>query len=159
MKGRNAHVKENGYTKAVDMWSLGCTCIYLFTGTSLFLKAVGTDDRRDTAEATLEAAARCDLSRMETDSQWQTINDCQKDFVRKLLVLDEDERMTAQEALNHLWFAQCKEAFNAVYEHATRYWTPSRQLGTLVEKIRTGSNHNRNTKVLSQVPFSILPAS
>ena len=156
MKGRNTHVKEKGYTKAVDMWSLGCTSIYLFTGTSLFLKPIGIGDRRDTAEATLEAAAGCDLSRMETDSEWETISDCQKDFVRKLLVLDEDERMTAQEALNHPWFAQCKEALNAVYEHATRYWKPFRQLGTLIEKIRMDSDHDRNTKVLNQISFHIL---
>ena len=153
MKGRNTHVKGKGYTKAVDMWSLGCTSIYLFTGTSLFLKPIGIDDRHDTAEATLEAAARCDLSRMETDSQWETISDCQKDFVRKLLVLDEDERMTAKEALSHPWFAQCKEAFNAVYEHATRHWKPSRQLGSLIEKIRMDSELDRKSKVFRQVSF------
>ena len=137
------------------MWSLGCTAIYLFNGTSYFLDRQASDDRRNTAEVSIEAATRCDLSRMETSPEWQGITGYQKDFVRKLLVLDERARMTAQQALEHRWFTQCQEVFEAAYDHATKYWQPHRIITDMIETIPSKSTIDHPTKVLrSPLPSS-----
>ncbi|PGH18269.1 CAMK protein kinase [Helicocarpus griseus UAMH5409] len=106
-----------GYTKAVDMWSLGCLTAVLLTGGSPFADP-------ETGKYSEKMALNCDLSSLEKERDWKRVGKRAKDFVRKLLVLDEEKRMTAQEAICHEWFTNpiYKKEFARLYERATSDW-------------------------------------
>lgn len=71
-------------------------------------------------------AHECDLEKLELDEDWMNVGERAKDFVRQLLVLDEDKRMTAKQALMHEWFTNPshKEEFENVYNRAVQDWKP-----------------------------------
>ena len=68
----------------------------------------------------------CNLQELDNSVDWARVSDQGKDLVKKLLVLDERERMTAVQALQHGWFTS-KERENdsdALYQHAIKTWKP-----------------------------------
>ncbi|KKZ68287.1 hypothetical protein EMCG_06043 [[Emmonsia] crescens] len=109
----------NGYTKAVDMWSLGCLTVVLLTGGSPFAD-------QETGQYSQNMARNCDLSTLEKEKDWQRVGLSAKDFVRKLLILDEDARMTASQAVSHKWFTNpaYKREFEELYQRAAKQWRP-----------------------------------
>ncbi|OJD09948.1 CAMK protein kinase [Emergomyces pasteurianus Ep9510] len=110
-----------GYTKAVDMWSLGCLTVVLLTGGSPF-----TDQK--TGRYSQDMAKHCDLSTLEQEPEWQHVGLSAKDFVRKLLILDEDARMTARQAIAHKWFTNpaYQMEIDELYKRAAKQWKPNR---------------------------------
>ncbi|XP_077862134.1 twitchin-like [Saccoglossus kowalevskii] len=75
-----------GFT--TDMWTVGVLCYMLLSGKHPF----GGDKGR---------VKRCDWT-FDSDS-FKGISDGAKDFIKKLLVADKHERMTAVDALEHQW--------------------------------------------------------
>ena len=71
-------------------------------------------------------AHECDLEKLELDEDWMSVGERPKDFVRRLLVLDENQRMTATQALAHEWFTNPahKEEYEKLYNRAVRDWKP-----------------------------------
>ena len=122
--GINKTVLKQGYTKAVDMWSLGTVTSAILAGRSLFVKSQAADQRRDSGEAIKEASAMCDLYELDNGVEWEDVSFQAKDFVKKLLVLHEEERMTAVQALKHEWFTNkyYQDDFDALYRHAIKDW-------------------------------------
>ncbi|KAL5517585.1 hypothetical protein EMCRGX_G003163 [Ephydatia muelleri] len=110
------------YGKEVDMWSVGCIMAELLTGQALFpggdhidqltriLQIVGTPDREflkkitsDTARTYIESMPyhpRKDFSKFFVGANPLAI-----DVLERLLTMDPDTRMTAEEALAHPYFA------------------------------------------------------
>lgn len=129
--------KDEGYTKAVDMWSIGSITAALLTGDVIFVDRV--DPRfRDDPHLMVDLAARCDLSVLDSPySMWQTVGKRPKDLVKKLLVLDETKRLTATQALAHDWFTNKHYAdeLDAVYQRSIEGWTPRRKIFRLVEAL------------------------
>ncbi|KAJ5573873.1 uncharacterized protein N7459_008300 [Penicillium hispanicum] len=78
-----------GYTKAVDLWSLGCVTAVLLLGYTPF-----DDPAHDVISG---------LSDLEGEMIAQGIGLCAEDFLRRLLVLDETTRMDVKQALRHSW--------------------------------------------------------
>lgn len=113
------HKSTSGYTKAVDMWSLGCLTTVLLTGGSPFLNP-------ETMQYSESLSLSANLEMLESDRDWLTVGARAKDFVRRLLVLDETQRMTAKEALAHNWFANRahRKGFEEVYARAIKGWRP-----------------------------------
>ncbi|KAL2362899.1 hypothetical protein RJZ56_004218 [Blastomyces dermatitidis] len=111
--------KGRGYTKAVDMWSLGCLTVVLLTGGSPFIDV-------KTGQYSQAMARNCDLSTLEQEKDWQRVGLRAKDFVRKLLILDEDARMTADQAVSHEWFTNpaYKAEFEELYKRVEKQWRP-----------------------------------
>ncbi|KAA6412182.1 MAG: CAMK kinase [Lasallia pustulata] len=124
--GINKTVPEQGYTKAVDMWSLGIVTSAVLTGRSIFVKTQASCQRRSSETAIIEAAAICNLQELDNSADWARISDQGKDFLKKLLVLDERERMTAVLALQHGWCMSkgCENNSGALYQHAIKTWKP-----------------------------------
>lgn len=99
------------YTIAVDMWSLGVITYILLCGYPPFEGATVMRMYREIRNAHYEFHPE----------HWSKISSAAKDFIRRLLVVDAGERMTAQQALRHEWYAPLacwKKA--AAFLHSTR---------------------------------------
>lgn len=89
---------EIGY--GTDMWSVGVICYVLLSGLSPFM---GHTDVETMANVTV---AKYDFD----DEAFDEISDNAKDFIQKLLIKDMNQRLSAQECLNHEWLKRKKEA-------------------------------------------------
>ena len=112
---------------ATDMWSVGIITTLLLSGESVFEDSRIKDA---SADAVLDAAAACDLAKIDYHLQWRTVSELGKDFVKGLLVLDETTRLKVGQALQHEWFTNGKheKAIVQEYENAIRGWLPNRPL-------------------------------
>ena len=121
-------MSQVGYTKSVDMWSLGCITAALLIGTSVFVDPQDFAYRQDSIAAITAAAARCDLTTLDTEPLWKDISSHAKDFVKQLVRLEENMRLTAEQALDHPWFTRGgrKGILQKMYEDATKSWKPHR---------------------------------
>ncbi len=126
VRGENRTVNQAGYTMAVDMWSIGCVTTALFAGKSYFINTQDSDYRRNSSAAIIKAAADCNLDRLDNSSAWLDVDQQAKGFVKELLVLDEKTRLTAQQALDHLWFTQGSRrlSLEKTYKQIIQGWKP-----------------------------------
>lgn len=84
-------LKRQGYKEEVDLWSLGVITYILLCGYPPFF------DQNNT-----ELFKKIMSGRYQFDRPWwDNVSDKAKDFIRKLLVLDPMQRMTATQALQH----------------------------------------------------------
>ena len=122
--GQNKAVLEKGYTKAVDMWSVGCVTTVVLTGERPFSWTSKKHTQQSSQSAIDEAMRDCNLGGLEQVDTWQQLTGYPRDFVTKLLILDENARWTAEQALDHPWFTNehCKEELMAVYKKAIHGW-------------------------------------
>ena len=129
--------KDYGYSKSVDMWSIGSIATALLTGDVIFTDRTHVDYEYNPQDVILGLSATCDLSVLDVHPVWLTVGHRPKDFIRNLLVLDESRRMSATQALAHPWFTnKCHAAeFEALYDRATKDWRPRRKTFRVVEPI------------------------
>ena len=144
---QNSKTNTSGYTKAIDLWSLGCVTVVLLTGGYPFFEP-GSSDYSE------RLASTCDLDGLEKSQVWRDVGDRAKSFVRRLLVLDERLRMTAMESLTHEWFTNDihRIDFEELYQRAIRHWRPRKAKEPIIELIDAenlkslpflqGINHN-----------------
>lgn len=81
------------YDKACDMWSIGVITYILLCGHFPFHSETDDELRRNILEAKYQFPA----------AQWGHISEVAKDFIRSLLVVDQQKRFTAEQALKHDW--------------------------------------------------------
>lgn len=139
VQGRNKSVAEAGYTRSVDMWSLGCLTTALLSGSSFFVNTQDSSYRRDSAAAVCQAAAKCDLSLLDDSPVWECVQPQAKDFVRGLLKLDENARMNAKQALKHAWFTEGnrKAWLEEEYRQSIKSWIRTTSAADFVENLDT----------------------
>ncbi|KAL9119819.1 MAG: hypothetical protein Q9187_003626 [Circinaria calcarea] len=137
VQGHNRLVKVKGYTKAVDMWSLGCIAVAMLIGSAPFDILCNTKGPKSASDTLHSALPSYSLDGLYSSPDWISLNDKAKDFVKRLLVLDEQTRMTAQEALDHEMFTDKydKRSFGLAYQKAIRGWKPQKPPVDIVEKI------------------------
>ena len=114
-----AQIQPRGYTRAVDLWSVGCVSVVLLTGGLAFADP--------TTNLYSEKLAReCNLTFLEESIDWLQVRRRPKDFVERLLVLDEAKRPTAAEALKHPWFSNemHRSDFEDLYQRTIKHWVP-----------------------------------
>ena len=118
---------QGGYTKAVDLWSLGCVTAVLLTGDSPFRDLEAPNNPAQLPQDN-------DLGKLEADLDWHNIGARARDFVRRLLVLDETKRMGVKSALRHSWFTNRahKREFEALYKRSIKDWKPRAHQGPLI---------------------------
>lgn len=94
------------------MWSLGCVTAVLLVGNTPF-----DDPCRSTSS---------DLVNLNLDMRALEISSRPKDFVRRLLVQDETQRMDVKQALRHDWFTNPEQAkwFKEMYNSSVQGWKP-----------------------------------
>ncbi|KAL9090172.1 MAG: hypothetical protein Q9165_005452 [Trypethelium subeluteriae] len=156
-----------GYSKAVDMWSIGSIAAVLLTGDVMFTNRADPEYSKNPAKVILALAAECDLDQMNKDPAWEVVGHRAKDFIRKLLVLDENERLTATKALQHRWFSNRKHCllFDSVYQKSIRGWQFRPQNLDLVENLdflmednlpeTKAANATENTASSTTSPFFV----
>ncbi|KAF1933448.1 kinase-like protein [Didymella exigua CBS 183.55] len=130
-----------GYSLSVDMWSIGSITAAILTGEQIFSCRQNGPFEEDARRVIVQLAAQCDLSVLDDEYHplWGSIASAPKDFIKRLLVLDEEDRMSATEALSHIWFTHPMMAaeFEAQYERSIRKWRPRRKDDQLIEQIST----------------------
>ncbi|KAH9827331.1 eIF-2-alpha kinase GCN2-like [Teratosphaeria destructans] len=127
---RYDHQRSNGYTKAVDIWSIGCITATLLTNKLLY--EVDFGDGRDQPN-------RWDLSVLDTDPEWQPIGRKPKSFIAGCLQVEEIRRLTAESALQHDWLTNRHYAaeMEGAYQRAVFDWKPRGPAEDLIEFIDT----------------------
>lgn len=93
---RNRTSKTNYYSKAVDIWSLGCFLYTILCGFPPFY-----DD--DPEQLTVKIL-RGDYVFLQP--WWDDISADAKDLIRKMLTIDPEERITIKEIYEHPWMQQ-----------------------------------------------------
>jgi serine/threonine protein kinase len=128
-----------GYSKSVDMWSVGSITAVLLTGECIFSDHTNPMYCEEPQQVILSLAAQCDLSVLDDEYHplWRHIAPAPKHFIKRLLVLEEDDRMTATEALTHVWFTnECyAEDLEDLYARSIKDWQPRSTSSQLVERI------------------------
>ncbi|KAF2434898.1 kinase-like protein [Tothia fuscella] len=161
--------RKQGYSKAVDMWSIGIIASALFTGDVMFTNRIDPRYETNPREVILGLASECDLSKLDDpNSSWRHVGKRPKDFVKNLLVLEESKRLTVKQALAHDWFTNKYHAdeFEAVYQRAIQNWEPRRKIFRLVEaldlnRLPLSPNRSTNTKHTKAIasPFFATPST
>lgn len=114
------------------MWSLGCVTVVLLTGGSPFISP-------KTNQYCQKLAHECDLQQLDHVAEWQLVGKRPKDFVGRLLVLNEEMRLSAEDAKKHCWFSNDfhRLDFEEVYHRATKHWRPRTLKPPVIEMIKT----------------------
>jgi serine/threonine protein kinase len=125
----------NGYSKSVDMWSIGSITTTLLAGEPLFAERHESENRKHV----FSRIEQCDLSILDSEYHpvWSTASDRPKDFIKRLLVIEEERRMTVTEALAHVWFSDPYFAadFEDLYKRSIKDWQPRIQDAQLIEQV------------------------
>jgi serine/threonine protein kinase len=133
---------EAGYTKAIDMWSLGSITASVLAGEVIFTNRAHSQYESNPRFVIVSLAAQCDLSVLDNEHHptWSEVDPPAKDFIKRLLVLDENARMTATQALAHSWFANdCYgDDLEDLYARSVRDWHPRPADSQLVARISKG---------------------
>ncbi|KAF2196325.1 hypothetical protein GQ43DRAFT_383577 [Delitschia confertaspora ATCC 74209] len=145
--------EEKGYSASVDMWSIGCITASMLSGEHLFVNRNSVFER-DPKHVILQLSSACDLSALDdqTDPRWNKVGQRPKAFIKELLVLEEHDRLTAGEALEHPWFSNKHYAaeYDALYKRAIKDWRPRPKIFKLVESISDVAPETLDNVVVSQ---------
>jgi serine/threonine protein kinase len=127
---------EDGYSKSIDMWSIGSIAAAILSGEMIFDGRTNPNCYDDSGAVIVGRAAVCDLSVLDEEyhPRWSEVGHHPKDFIRRLLVLEEDRRMMASEALVHPWFSRDSE-LECMYARSVADWVPHEKEDQLVERI------------------------
>ncbi len=87
-------IKRVEHSKPVDMWAVGCLVFVLISGTHPF--DFGEDEK------TVNAKVMRNVWSFNGDL-WKEASSDSKDLVKKMLIMDQKERMTVDQALAHSW--------------------------------------------------------
>lgn len=90
---------RKAYDQQSDMWSVGCIVFLLLSGNLPFMGRSQKELFRKIVAGKFVFAAE----------DWDDISPEAKDLVKRLLVLDPDDRMTAMDALRHPWLKTSRD--------------------------------------------------
>ncbi|KAB8228352.1 serine/threonine-protein kinase [Aspergillus alliaceus] len=86
--------KKSGHAKPVDIWAIGVITYFLLCGYTPF--------DRDSNLEEMQAILAADYSFTPLE-YWRGVSQHARDFIKRCLTVDPDARMTAHEALQHIW--------------------------------------------------------
>lgn len=99
-------VKDERYSKSVDMWALGCVLYTLLCGFPPFYD--------ESIQVLTEKVALGQYTFLSP--WWDDISKSAQDLVSHLLTVDPERRYTIQQFLNHPWIRQSKEETYAAFD-------------------------------------------
>lgn len=115
-------VKDERYSKSVDMWALGCVLYTLLCGFPPFYD--------ESIQVLTEKVARGQYTFLSP--WWDDISKPAQDLVSHLLTVDPDRRYTIQQFLNHPWIRESREETYAAADApplATPLYTRQKEYG------------------------------
>lgn len=115
-------VKDERYSKSVDMWALGCVLYTLLCGFPPFYD--------ESIQVLTEKVARGQYTFLSP--WWDDISKSAQDLVSHLLTVDPEKRYSIQQFLNHPWIRQSKEETYAAADApplATPLYTRQKEYG------------------------------
>jgi serine/threonine protein kinase len=127
-------VDENGeYTSAVDMWSFGMLTACLLTGQPLFPRG------QITQVSQVEVAARIlGTDDRQVKEKWQQLSPRAERFLRRLLLVKPEHRLTADQALNHSWYTKPPTEAALLeqgYQRIIRFWRKRQSNDSVIENL------------------------
>jgi calcium/calmodulin-dependent protein kinase I len=97
------------YDQQSDMWSVGCIVYLLLSGNLPFM-----------GRSQKELFRKIVAGKYEFDDEdWQDVSDDAKDLVKRLLILNPDERITASAAVRHKWLKASKDRLSMIVLQGT----------------------------------------
>lgn len=148
------------------MWALGCVSVVLLTGGLAF-----SDPSTNMYSEKL--ARECNLEFLQRSQDWQQVRERPRGLVEQLLVLDEQARLTAKEALEHPWFSNQthKSDFEQLYQRTIKHWRPRTAKSPTIEfldsggmkqsaghqKVRESTKKSRQRHVPIEPPYKPFP--
>jgi serine/threonine protein kinase len=138
---------RSGYNEAVDVWSIGCLAGTLLTNAFLFPRERSGQSQYWTHDDTADLTTAFNLKFLDTSEDWQRASGKCKSFIRSCAMVDDSQRLTVAQALQHPWVAHPDFVANmhAKYAHAIADWSPRANPSDLIEYLKTPL---RTTKAL-----------
>jgi serine/threonine protein kinase len=123
-----------GYSKAIDIWSIGCVTATMINNVPMFPHLL----QYDLSEIELPELAAC-LEVLDDRQIWGHIGVRAKGFLRGCLAPKDADRLTAREGLSHEWFTHphYRADFDAAYKRAIQDWKPRPYDANVVKTIDT----------------------
>lgn len=120
-KFHNSTSKSNYYSKAVDIWSLGCFLYTILCGFPPFY-----DDNHDILTQKIITADYVFL-----EPWWDEIGDNAKDLISRMLVINPELRITIDEIYQHPWLADAVPLQSSSYFPETSMSSQRRSLSSM----------------------------
>jgi calcium-dependent protein kinase len=118
-------VLKNKYNHKCDLWSCGVIMYILLSGSPPFY---GKNEE--------EILQSVEIGKFEFRSRvWKNISDTAKDLIVKLLELDVDKRLSAEQALQHPWVCNLNDSFETQNESFFRSEAPKLSLKKVVNNM------------------------
>ena len=132
-------LQQKGYSKSVDIWSVGCATAALLTGETLFQQDASDFEYGEKPSGKRTYSKRWDPNIIDKHHSWKSISRRAKNFVKACVAPDEEKRLTAKKALLEEWLTDPRYAseLTAAYERAIADWQPRKLEGNLVEFLDT----------------------
>lgn len=92
------------YDQQSDMWSVGCIVFLLLSGNLPFMGRSQKELFRKIVAGKYEFK----------EEDWKDVSNDAKEMVKKLLVLNPDDRLTAEAALRHPWLKMSKDRLSSI---------------------------------------------
>lgn len=122
----SAHGTLQGYSQAIDVWSVGCVTAFLTASEPLFPDPPHFCDTMRQHPGDQDDTGKHGVRVMKTAASWYGVGRKLKSFIRDCLRDDESRRPTAKQALQHPWFTNRHYAaeLEAAYDRAIGDWQP-----------------------------------
>ncbi|KAI9838824.1 MAG: hypothetical protein M1819_004030 [Sarea resinae] len=123
-------VKDERYSKSVDMWALGCVLYTLLCGFPPFYD--------ESIQVLTEKVARGQYTFLSP--WWDDISKSAQDLISHLLTVDPEKRYTISEFLNHPWIRESNEETHAAADApplATPLYQRHKELGATPQAVES----------------------
>lgn len=132
-------LQQQGYSEVIDIWSVGCITATLLTNDLIFPGDESQYDDIRNGRTVDELEKLWNTSIMDHGQNWIGVRSRPKAFIRDCLVVDENKRMTAKQALHHPWLTDRSYApiIEKVYNQAIKGWKPQQKNSNPVDFIDT----------------------